>query len=124
MGNHDSKTKESETDSKISAREKSTLSILAENEKLKSENKKLKEENEKYQELTVSSNPQWQWPSTNKNIQIEVEKLKDLARESVSLMIERSDIQGDRKIRYRATDSMGKLTLTDRQVPINYFKWR
>ena len=42
----------------------STLSILAENqilksenEKLKSENKKLKAENEKYQELTVSSNP-------------------------------------------------------------------
>ena len=58
MGNHESKTKESETDSKISSREKSTLSILAENEKLKSENKKLKAENEKYQELTVSSNPQ------------------------------------------------------------------
>ena len=42
----------------------STLSILADNEKLKSENeklkfenKKLKAENEKYQELTVSSNP-------------------------------------------------------------------
>ena len=42
----------------------STLSILAENqnlksenEKLKFENKKLKAENEKYQELTVSSNP-------------------------------------------------------------------
>ena len=48
MGNHESKTNESETDSKI----------LAENEKLKSENKKLKAENEKYQELTVSSNPQ------------------------------------------------------------------
>ena len=55
MGNHDSKTKESETDSKISAREKSTLSILAENEKLKSENKKLKAENEEYRKLTVGS---------------------------------------------------------------------
>ena len=50
MGNHESKTKESETDSKISSREKSTLSILAENEKLKSKNKKLKAENEKYQD--------------------------------------------------------------------------
>jgi len=58
MRNHESKTNESEADSKISFREKSTLSILAENEKLKSENKKLKAENEKYQELTVSSNPQ------------------------------------------------------------------
>ena len=60
MGNHESKTNESETDSKRSSREKSTLTILAENEKLKSENKKLKAENEKYQELTVSSNLQCQ----------------------------------------------------------------
>ena len=58
MGNHESKTDESQKDSKISPRAESTLSILAENEKLKFENKKLKAENEKYQELTVSSSPQ------------------------------------------------------------------
>ena len=58
MGNHESKTNESESDSKRTPRAESTLSILAENEKLKSENKKLKAENEKYQELTVCSTPQ------------------------------------------------------------------
>jgi len=42
--------------------------------------------------------------------------LKDLARESVSLMIERSDIQGDRAIRYRATDSMVELTQKDAEL--------
>ena len=58
MGNYQSYTTEPTKDS-ASANNKTAqealLSILAENEKLKSENKKLKAENEEYRKLTVGS---------------------------------------------------------------------
>ena len=61
MGNYQSYTTKSAVSSENSTlasnktAQEALLSILAENEKLKSENKKLKAENEQYRKLTVGS---------------------------------------------------------------------